>query len=551
MELSLAGVQENFRFLVLEVTRQLDGARRVLERYDRDLVDSIKARDDYADNLKTIIERKCFALTRASDASDKSLTEWLRALDVSTSNLERIADFCVNVVRQATHLINREFIHNYDFRGPLAEIAQSLALVVDALFHRDVKKALAICRCEFTLDRVYQETFAKIVAELKTGQNIEDLLTTLFVFRYFERAGDALLNIGEAIISAAVGERLKIHQYQALEESLEASKLELTRSSLSVEPLAETRSGCSVGRVDERRSAPGAHPSVIFKEGQRSKLLQERDSLQRWAEVIPGLVPHVYAFHEHGENASVLLEFLRGQTLQEVVLHREPAGLFAALGALASTLETIWVKTRANGPLVAGYIQQIEARLEDVYRVHPEFREWRGRIGTLEIPPLEEMLAAARPVEERVLSPFTVLVHGDLNTDNIIYDESKRSVHFIDVHRSSHKDYLQDISVFLVSNFRLPIFEKRLRERLNLVNTKFYDFTRDFAHRAGDSLFEPRIALGVARSFMTSTRFTLDAPFAKEMYQRARYLLEKLLEHAATHGDMQRFQFPAQILTYD
>jgi hypothetical protein len=52
---------------------------------------------------------------------------------------------------------------------------------------------------------------------------------------------------------------------------------------------------------------------------------------------------------------------------------------------------------------------------------------------------------------------------------------------------------------------------------------------RRYAAKAGDETFELRLALGLARSFATSTRFILDKSLAHSMFLRARFLIEQVL----------------------
>jgi hypothetical protein len=107
-------------------------------------------------------------------------------------------------------------------------------------------------------------------------------------------------------------------------------------------------------------------------------------------------------------------------------------------------------------------------------------------------------------------------------------------------------DYVQDVSVFLVSNFRLKVFKKSVRRRIRHSISQFLAFSRAFAERHGDATFSARVALGVARSLATSTRFILDRGFATMMMQRSRYLLERLLECNAE--SFSQFQLPEEVL---
>jgi hypothetical protein len=69
-----------------------------------------------------------------------------------------------------------------------------------------------------------------------------------------------------------------------------------------------------------------------------------------------------------------------------------------------------------------------------------------------------------------------------------------------------------------------------VRRRINSTIQRFHDFARGHAQRIGDSSFDQRLALGVARSLATSTRFVLDRELARSMFLRSRYVLERLAE---------------------
>ncbi len=107
---------------------------------------------------------------------------------------------------------------------------------------------------------------------------------------------------------------------------------------------------------------------------------------------------------------------------------------------------------------------------------------------------------------------------------------------------------MQDVSVFLVSNFRLPTFGPEARGRLALVTRSFLAWAREFARRNGDDSFEARLALGLARSFFTSTRFEFNQKFARQMFLRAQFLLGGLAAHRGRPWP--EFRLPEPVLTY-
>ena len=63
----------------------------------------------------------------------------------------------------------------------------------------------------------------------------------------------------------------------------------------------------------------------------------------------------------------------------------------------------------------------------------------------------------------------------------------------------------------------------------------------------GDKTFGVRLAMGLARSyFTTSARFVLDEEFAKSLFFRGRYLLEQLA--AQTKETLPHYEAPGDIL---
>ena len=540
--LTLEGIDQNLRFLIVEVQKQVAETRRFVESPERRIPRSVIARDDYIDNLKSIIQRKCFAVAAKAAAEDeKSYVDQLRSIDVITGNLERIADFCENIIDQVGHVQNKDLVASWRFGEFFDEINAALEKLEEAIFQHDVQTALAICRREHTLDKLYAASFRRVLEELETGEDAQSRVTLLFVAHYFERIGDALQNIGEAVISAALGERIKIDQFWALEDSLESTDVDPS-DLVSLKAMGETRSGCRIDRVDTSKSDQRA---LIFKEGRTDKLIKEKESIERWQELFPGLVPNIYSFHQTGEIGAILFEYLRGHTLEDILIRGDLEELDGAVDKLCETVAMVWGETLTPEQVPGKFMEQLAKRLPDVYAVHPDFSAVGGAIGTLRVPSFEDLVDRAREVDEKTVPPFSVHIHGDFNVDNVIFNDDQDALHFIDLGRSRRMDYVQDVSVFLVSNHRLQVFRAPVRKRIAHVVGRFTEFTRGFAKKHGDTTFEARLALGLARSLATSTRFMLDKNRAKAMFLRSRYLLERILKH---EGDLSSFVIPKEAL---
>jgi len=549
--ITFEGLDENFKFLVLEVDNQARATQRFMAAPSRKGFTKITSRDDYIDNLKTIIENKCYSRIHSDKSLDKNQLNKIRAVQVMGVNLEKIADYFVNIVKQMRYLDDQSFITRYNFDEIFDIIFSSLDLIRPAFQRENMSDALTICKAEPRLDQVYKVHFDRIMNEMGMGRNAQSLVTVLFIFRYFERVGDALLNIGEAIIFSLLGERIKIEQFDALQQTLAKSGFSDSFADIDFRAIWGTRSGCRIGRVESRNG--DAQPreekqGSIYKEGNLEKIRKERENIIRWKEAFPNLVADVYGFHEESDKGSMLVEFLNGCTLDEVVLSGDDDFVGNALFVFESTVLDTWTNTLERLPVKTNYIWQIQSRLDNVLQTHPEFWRMPKSLGNAAVRSTEELLAKCADFEDELEAPFSVFIHGDFNINNVVYNHEAQQVHYIDLYRSRDFDYVQDVSVFLVSNFRMPVFEEGHRDRINNVVRQFYNFAKGFAEQQKDSTFEARMAFALARSFYTSTRFELNYKFAKEMYNRAMFLLEKIYHYGGRQWE--KFSLPLDILFY-
>lgn len=545
--ISLDALDENFKFLVVEVTQQLRDTRAIVLDGDRAKTDAVFARDDFVDNLKSVIENKSFQVLGQQDLPRPTINK-IRGLNIATSNLERVADFAVNIVGQLQYLRDPQVLAGFDPAPFFDLIEGALGRTAAAIIDVNMQEALDLCRMELRMDERYAAVFAQIMGALRAGDAPEDLVTSLFIFRYFERMGDALLNVGEAAIFAGAGEKVKISQFQALADSLEDVDIDVM--DVDFEGIWETRSGGRIGKVHARGDGPETARWTIFKEGRIDKVREEKLRLEQWDALIPGLPPKVFSYQEQGSNASLLLEYLKGETLQQLLLTGENDRLVEALGLMLHTVESIWSGTMERGPSAPKFMRQLAKRLPKVFKVHPEYQQPATRVQTVRTPSLHALVDECRFLDDELIAPQRVLIHGDFNTDNIIINPDSREVHYIDLHRSKLFDFVQDVSVFVVSNFRIPVADGVLRARLDAASIRFFEFGREFALRHDDPAYEARAAAGIARSMITSTRFELSPDFARTMYLRGRYLLSLLQRHKASAQPWDTFVLPRPLLTH-
>jgi len=521
-------IRDNLRFLCVEVDSQIANLQTYFSSPSAALARRILDRSGYAYNLKMRIHNSCLnKLARCKEGSAEILS--LRGVEFIATDLDRIAELSRDCIKQMDYLTDMQCLEPKAYAPMLGRVRRGIELLQPAIQDNNTQLALKIGQIEAKLDRDYNRLLKHYIAALKQKKKkTEDLTSALFVAHSVEQMGDAMLDISESIISANLGQPVNFERYHSLQASVENLESDEDMSDVQIEHIAETRSGSTISGISAPESAEDEY-AAIFKEGQKHKLKEERQGVESWHEIYPGLAPKILSYKKRGQSASLLIEHLPGLTFEQILLNETSELLDETLSQLGRTLRSVWRETKTDKPVSANFIRQLEKRLDEVYKIHPEFQSSDSLVCGLKIPCFDSLVKKAHDYETGVQAPFSVYIHGDFNVDNIIYDPMEQRINFIDLHRSRYMDYVQDVSVFMVSNYRLQILDKPLRRRIMRLARDFYRMARRYARKMGDDTFELRLALGLARSFATSTRFILDKSLARNMFLRARYLIELVL----------------------
>ncbi|RLT95055.1 PhoU domain-containing protein [Ketobacter sp.] len=517
-------VGENLRFLCVEVESQLTALQEYLAAPTSVNARRIVDRSGYSFNLKTRIHTSCIN-TLTSRKQNELQRLQLRCAEFIATDLERITELARECVKQMSFVRQPELLEPQRFQPALERIAHGVNQVYAAIEARDTQLALDIGKLENRVEKEYARLYRHYIGALKSQHQTEDLAQILFVAHSVQQMGDALRHISESIISANLGQPVNFERYFSLQSLVQT--FESQDENISIEPLAETRSGSAISGV---RSKAGQDYLAIYKDGIKRKVKEEREGVQSWHHVYPGLAPKILSYKKRGQSAALLIEHLPGYTFEQVLLNEPQTMVDEALKQLMKTLRSVWKGTRNQEAVTADFMGQLERRIGEVYKIHPEFQRGRVNLCGCSKPGFDGLVQQAAALEKHLQPPFSVYIHGDFNVDNIIYDPLDQRINFIDLHRSRYQDYVQDVSVFMVSNYRLQILDQPLRRRILNLAIEFYRAARRFARKAGDDSFELRLALGLARSFVTSTRFILDKALAQNMFLRATYLIEWVLE---------------------
>jgi aminoglycoside phosphotransferase (APT) family kinase protein len=357
-----------------------------------------------------------------------------------------------------------------------------------------------------------------------------------------------LSELADALLAANFGPAVRLQNYKQLQNAAHAMTAQ--SEEFTVERLALTRSGSTIATLKAEHAASG-NRMAVYKEGESQKVIEELYGVDQWKRVYPKVAPTVLSHHveQGGELGSMVIEHLPGRTLESLLLNGQWKSAKQLMRTLQRTLRKIWKSSRTPEPAQAEYMQQLRKRMPETRHTHPTLFNEHQTICGLPRPSFDELIDRVEPLESQLRAPFSVLIHGDFNVDNLIYDDLKNRIYFIDLHRASYSDYVQDLSVLMASIYRLPIMDAGPRAELMALIGQLYQFAGRFAKENNDTSFDARLAIALGRSFATSTRFIYDKPFATRLALRASYLLEAVT--LLNPANIEKYRLPLEDIFSD
>ncbi|MFT6917307.1 MAG: aminoglycoside phosphotransferase (APT) family kinase protein [Motiliproteus sp.] len=536
------GIQENLHFLLNEVETHCHLVDLFFKTHSLELLPRIRARRGYVQTLREKIESQCVSMLarRKPGTVYYMRVEAIRSLSAA---LEGVSSNFVDCVQEGT--LTEAYIHpgSKGCCRLVRRIARALNLIKLGMDKAQRRTGIKLGRRRNGLLSLYDEiqTTTLVAKESLSDNQLRAAIVSNFGLK---QVIDQLAIVGEALIKADLGQVVSLQNYDHLRNT--TSTLNYSLRDLKVRRLALTRSGSAIAAISHKDESD-QEVLAVYKEGDRSKLAEEIQGVNNWQKVDRKLAPDVLAHTvSEGGSSALLIEHLAGKTLEALLFEGRQEAVAQALARLFKTLEKIWKTTYTPEPSYAKFMAQLDKRIGDSIQIHPDFFTDSYSVCGLVRPAFRTLISTVQSKESRWMAPFSVLIHGDFNLDNLIYDAVEDRIYFIDLHRSTYLDYVQDISVLMVSIYRLQVLSGSTRELMMDSAIQIYRFARRFAKRHGDHYFEPRLAAGLARSFATSTRFIFDKKLASRMHLRARYLLEQLAQ--LTPAQELRFKIPLEDL---
>jgi aminoglycoside phosphotransferase len=518
-------IKENFQFLMLELQQQIKRASLFLVSKDVKAAVTLVDHNDYILNITTTVKNHC--IKNISFNADKHEVLVLRNIYDIANAFSNIGSTAVELLRHTSEddlQCLHEDAHTEQLFATTIKAIKKTESIFDAQ-HKQLGSQLSDI-AEQMQDDISE--YADHINELKTNFSQETSTNSLaYVIAMFTNIALNIVHLSESVLSIEQDKIVTIRQFQALKSTLKSIGGKEFAEEASFDRVGETKSGCSIVAVSADKTSSDYF--AIFKEGEKEKIKEEKELFETWNKRFPGMAPKVFSYKKKGRSAGILVEYLKGKTFEQLLLAKNRVAIDMALDTLCKTLEDLWQMTKNyEQPHSAQYVSQIKKRLPSVLRVHPEYDEPKMKLGNHKVLSFRKLLDRCEFIEDNISTPFNVFTHGDFNIDNVIFDSDNGQPRFIDLHRSKDTDYLQDVSVFMISNYRIKVVDPEIRCLINRVMVRFYHWVKNFAEENNDHSFHIRLCLGMARSYITSTRFSLDETHADNMFMRGHYLLEKL-----------------------
>jgi phosphate transport system protein len=185
-------------------------AVNALRTFDSALAQKVIDQDEEHDRAEVQIEEECLKILALHQPVAVDLRYVVTVLKVN-ADLERIADFSVNLAKRASSLSKSKPI---PLPKELLEMAskaiQMVKHTLDALVEQDAVMARAVCASDDKVDVLQRELYDIVLNHLReTPEQASEWMQVFSCVRYLERMGDLATNISEDVIYLVEGEVIR------------------------------------------------------------------------------------------------------------------------------------------------------------------------------------------------------------------------------------------------------------------------------------------------------------------------------------------------------
>jgi len=212
LDQQLRALQDEVLFLGTMVEKALERAMDALVRRDLEASRRVVQEDDYIDRKRFEIEEHAIDLIATQQPMARDLRTLIALLHI-TVELERMGDYAEGIGKISLMMGERPPVKPLEDIPRMAEKAREmLRQALDALVHRDLVQAYAVCNADDVVDRLHDTVYHDLIqVMIRDPSTIQDATYLIWVAHNLERVADRATNIAERVIYLVTGRLVEVN----------------------------------------------------------------------------------------------------------------------------------------------------------------------------------------------------------------------------------------------------------------------------------------------------------------------------------------------------
>lgn len=212
LDQQLRTLQDEVLFLGTMVEKAVERAVDALARRDLEASRRVVEEDDYIDRKRFEIEEQAIDLIATQHPMARDLRALIALLHI-TVELERMGDYAEGIAKISLMMGDRPPVKPLEDIPQMASKArQMLRQALDALLHRDLVQAYAVCNADDEVDRLYDTVYHDLLqVMIRNPHTIQDATYLIWVAHDLERIADRATNIAERVIYLITGKLVEVN----------------------------------------------------------------------------------------------------------------------------------------------------------------------------------------------------------------------------------------------------------------------------------------------------------------------------------------------------
>lgn len=180
-----------------------------IQKEDLKLSQKIIDTDFEIDDREIEIEEECLKILALYQPVALDLRFIVAVIKIN-NDLERIADYAVNISLRFKTSFNDHRKFRYDYTAMADQAAKMLEMSLDALVYMDVDMAYKILNMDEEVNAMRNDAYAAMKKDIGTNpERVEEIINMYLISRHLERIGDHTKNIAEEVIYLIEGDIIR------------------------------------------------------------------------------------------------------------------------------------------------------------------------------------------------------------------------------------------------------------------------------------------------------------------------------------------------------